>query len=118
MPLVRYIGHKDRKEDNVGKSGAVWFGHGDIQDVPAKSWGALSKHPDVWEMVAPSADADASTEEESSEAEQPQAFANMSVGNPEDQDDEDSNVVARPGAVPTPPGVEGKTARAAKGKKA
>lgn len=49
--LVEYLGHKDRKEDNVSGSNAVWHGHGDVQPVTAAQWGALSKHHEVWRKV-------------------------------------------------------------------
>jgi len=47
VPVV-YLGHKDRKEDNVARSGVVWHGHGDVQNVTAQQWGLLSAHPSVW----------------------------------------------------------------------
>lgn len=51
---VMYIGLKAREVDNKkGKSGVVWNGHGDIQEVPDWAWPALSKHPDVWVDVPP-----------------------------------------------------------------
>jgi hypothetical protein len=49
---VRYIGHKDIKEDNVARSGAVWLGHGDVQEVPDAVWAKLSAHRGVWERVS------------------------------------------------------------------
>lgn len=49
---VRYVGHKDRKADNVAGTGVVWHGHGDVQTVPDAAWGKLGVHPDVWERVA------------------------------------------------------------------
>lgn len=45
---VEYIGTKARKDDNVAGTGVTWFGHGDVQSVPATAWGILSKHPQVW----------------------------------------------------------------------
>lgn len=48
MVPVAYIGHKERKEDNVARSGVVWHGHGDVQNVTAQQWGLLSAHPSVW----------------------------------------------------------------------
>lgn len=45
---VRYIGKKERKEDNVAGTGVVWRHPGDVQDVPDVAWAKLSKHPDVW----------------------------------------------------------------------
>lgn len=47
VPVV-YLGHKDRKEDNVARSGVVWHGHGDVQNVTAQQWGLLSAHAGVW----------------------------------------------------------------------
>lgn len=47
VPVV-YLGQKDRKEDNVARSGVVWHGHGDVQNVTAQQWGLLSAHPSVW----------------------------------------------------------------------
>ena len=46
-----YIGHKERKVDNVAGSGAVWHGHGDVQSVTPPQWGQLSKHPQVWSLA-------------------------------------------------------------------
>lgn len=48
---VEYIGTKERKEDNLTGSGVVWHGHGDVQQVTAAQWGALSKHSEVWRRV-------------------------------------------------------------------
>ncbi len=51
---VMYVGSKPREIDNKkGKTGIVWNGHGDIQDVPTSAWPALAKHPDVWIEVPP-----------------------------------------------------------------
>lgn len=47
IPVV-YIGHKERKVDNVAGSGAVWHGHGDVQPVTPQQWGLLSKYPQIW----------------------------------------------------------------------
>lgn len=47
IPVV-YIGHKERKTDNVAGSGAVWHGHGDVQPVTPQQWGLLSKYPQIW----------------------------------------------------------------------
>lgn len=49
--LVQYIGPKDRKEDNVARSGTVWHGRGDVQEVTPEVWGKLSRHPDVWVLA-------------------------------------------------------------------
>ena len=48
---VKYIGQKDRKEDNVASSGLVWHGHGDVQQATPGQWAQLSKHPNVWERA-------------------------------------------------------------------
>lgn len=48
---VKYIGQKDRKEDNVASSGLVWHGHGDVQQATPAQWAQLSKHPGVWERA-------------------------------------------------------------------
>lgn len=52
MPVVRYIGSKARKVDNVAGTGAVWNGPGDereIKDINAVA--KLLQHADVWELV-------------------------------------------------------------------
>ena len=51
IPVV-YIGHKERKVDNVAGSGAVWHGHGDVQPVTPQQWGLLSKYPQIWTREA------------------------------------------------------------------
>lgn len=51
MPLVRYIGRKDRKTDNVAHTDAVWLGNGDVQEVTADAWEKLKAYPDVWELA-------------------------------------------------------------------
>lgn len=45
---VRYVGKKERKEDNVAGTGVVWRHPGDVQEVPDVAWAKLAKHPDVW----------------------------------------------------------------------
>lgn len=51
---VMYVGSKPREvDDKKARTGIVWEGHGDIKDVPAWAWPALSKHPDVWIDVPP-----------------------------------------------------------------
>ncbi len=51
---VMYVGSKPREIDNKkAKTGIVWTGHGDIQDVPDWAWPILAKHPDVWVDVPP-----------------------------------------------------------------
>jgi pyruvate/2-oxoglutarate dehydrogenase complex dihydrolipoamide acyltransferase (E2) component len=51
IPVV-YIGHKERKADNVAGSGVVWHGHGDVQPVTPQQWGLLSKYPQIWTREA------------------------------------------------------------------
>ena len=52
---VRYIGLKDRETDRRGGTGLTWIGHGAVHAVPVAAWVKyLSKHPDVWELVAES----------------------------------------------------------------
>lgn len=51
MERVEYLGNKAQKMDNVAWTGVVWFGNGDIQEVPDGTWEKLSKHPDVWRLV-------------------------------------------------------------------
>lgn len=45
---VVYVGSKSYKEDNICKTGAVWFGYGDSQKIERKYIPILLKHPDVW----------------------------------------------------------------------
>lgn len=45
---IAYVGNKPYKEDNICKTGAVWFGHGDVQKIERKYVPMLLKHPDVW----------------------------------------------------------------------
>lgn len=45
---VVYVGSKSYKEDNICKTGAVWFGFGDSQKIERKYIPILLKHPDVW----------------------------------------------------------------------
>lgn len=47
---VAYIGHKERKVDNVANSGVVWHGHGDVKPVSAMQWSQLALHPLVWAL--------------------------------------------------------------------
>lgn len=51
MPLIRYIGHKPNKTDNVGKSDAVWPGHGTDQEVTDAVAAKLLMHPDIWALA-------------------------------------------------------------------
>lgn len=51
MYMVRYVGRKPIKADNVAGTGVVWNGPGDEQAVPADAWPKLAKHEGVWELV-------------------------------------------------------------------
>lgn len=48
---VRYVGRKPSRTDTVAGTGITWVGEGDVQAVPAEAWPALSKHPDIWQLV-------------------------------------------------------------------
>ena len=59
MPIIEYIGNKDRKEDNVAGTGLVWEGKGDRHEVASKKQAALLlAHECVWAEV-PKGDLDA-----------------------------------------------------------
>jgi hypothetical protein len=51
MPLIKYIGRKDAKADNVAGTGLIWTGHGDTQTVSKAASLILLQYPDVWEEV-------------------------------------------------------------------
>lgn len=57
MALIKYVGRKAKKQDNVAGTGALWLGQGDVQEVPEAAVPKLLKHPDVWALadVAPNA---------------------------------------------------------------
>lgn len=74
VPVV-YLGHKDRKEDNVARSGVVWHGHGDVQNVTAQQWGLLSAHAGVWARATQVAQAAAASIALGSTAPMPLAVA-------------------------------------------
>lgn len=52
MAKVKYVGVKDVKTDNVAGTKTLWVGYGDVQEVTEATWAELSKHPDIWELVA------------------------------------------------------------------
>lgn len=55
---IEYVGKKPVKEDNVAKTGTVWQGQGDVQEVADEA--ACSKllaHPLVWRAAAEDAQA-------------------------------------------------------------
>lgn len=46
---IKYIGHKDRKTDNVADTGTVWLGHGDVQEVEdPRAAQKMLVHKEVW----------------------------------------------------------------------
>ena len=49
---VEYVGLKDSEADHLYGTGLVWHGKGDVQLVPAATWGRMRKHTDVWRAVA------------------------------------------------------------------
>lgn len=58
MPIIEYIGNKERKEDNVAGTGLVWEGNGDRHEVSNKKQAALLlAHEFVWAEV-PKSDED------------------------------------------------------------
>lgn len=48
MCNIVYVGNKKWKQDNVAKTGAAWFGFGDVQVVERKSVPEFLKYPDVF----------------------------------------------------------------------
>lgn len=105
MPIVRYIGQKDRKEDNVAGTGAVWFGFGDEVEITDRGRAnKLAKFSDVWEIVgdvSPASDAPPIEPE----AVKPPPLANLSLTDPEGNEDEDGDVPIAPGSLPPVPGT-------------
>lgn len=53
MAQLEYVGSKPRKEDNITHSGVIWYGPGDVQEVPDASMHKLLAHVDVWRRPAP-----------------------------------------------------------------
>lgn len=51
--IVEYVGLKPKETDCVAGTGLTWTGKGDRQDVPAKAWDIMKRHPDVWALVGP-----------------------------------------------------------------
>lgn len=116
MPFVRYIGAKERKEDNVAGTGAIWDGFGDVVEIRnAAAASKLARHSLVWEIVAPEIVAPESAQQAPRQIEEPvgddeqklaaPGLANLSLGNPEHHDDDDGQVAAAPGATPPMPGT-------------
>jgi hypothetical protein len=46
--VLVYIGNRQFKEDNVCKTGVVWHGYGDKQQVDQRLLPRFLQHPDVW----------------------------------------------------------------------
>lgn len=112
MPIVRYIGSKERKEDNVAGTGAVWYGFGDEVEIADRGKAnRLAVFVDVWEIVEPTAEQntqeDRSPPDAGQQAQQSQQkLANLSLTNPEHHDDDDGQVACAPGSLPPAPGTE------------
>lgn len=53
---VEYVGSKKMKTDNVAGTGIVWYGNGDVQDVPTDAWERMAKHKDAWRAAEAAAD--------------------------------------------------------------
>jgi hypothetical protein len=48
---IVYVGKKPTAYDNVAKSGKVWQGNGDVQEVTEDQAKQLLKYPDQWDVV-------------------------------------------------------------------
>lgn len=48
---IEYVGNKPTSHDNVARSGKVWSGKGDIQEVTETQAKTLLKYPDQWALV-------------------------------------------------------------------
>lgn len=48
---VEYVGKKEQRADTVAGTGLVWYGAGDVHDVPVEAALKLSRHPDVWRVL-------------------------------------------------------------------
>lgn len=51
MPLIRYVGKKASKFDNVAGSGTLWACPGDDKEVTDAVAAKLLVHPDVWALT-------------------------------------------------------------------
>jgi pyruvate/2-oxoglutarate dehydrogenase complex dihydrolipoamide acyltransferase (E2) component len=76
MTVIRYIGLKPVKQDNVAATGIVWMGAGDAHEVadPIAASKLLS-YPLVWEEVAEAEASKAASDEGNSEDQPPAAAA-------------------------------------------
>jgi hypothetical protein len=48
MAMIEYVGKKAMRADTVAGTKIVWYGAGDVQEVPDLAVPKLLKHPDVW----------------------------------------------------------------------
>lgn len=48
---IVYVGKKLISHDNVARSGKIWNGNGDIQEVTEQQAKILLKYPDQWALV-------------------------------------------------------------------
>ena len=112
MPLIRYIGAKERKEDNVAGTGIIWLGNGDEQNVTdPRAVAQLLRYPLVWELDG---EAPAGTPAPVVSA-PPPAPVNMGLLDVQGLDDDDGQVHSAPGAVPPMPGAAAAAPRASAG---
>lgn len=51
MKQIEYIGPKAVKEDNVAGTGSIWYGAGDVVEVPDNTVLKFLAHPQVWKLV-------------------------------------------------------------------
>jgi hypothetical protein len=51
LVMVEYVGAKPYASDNVARSGKVWNGNGDVQEVTPAQARILTKYPDQWKLV-------------------------------------------------------------------
>lgn len=51
LVMVAYVGAKPMAYDNVAKSGKIWNGNGDIQEVTPAQAQILTRYSDQWALV-------------------------------------------------------------------
>lgn len=51
LVAIQYVGRKATAYDNVARSGKVWHGLGDVQEVTDAQAKILLKYPDQWALV-------------------------------------------------------------------
>ena len=56
MKIIRYIGNKPVKTDNVAKTGKEWLGNGAVQSVSDEAAAKLLAYPEIFELVGESND--------------------------------------------------------------